>query len=209
MKLVIFGSTGKVGQQIVSQALRQGHEVTAHARRADKVTASGAGLRIVEGDVLDQSSVNQAVAGQDVVFCALGMPLRNKEGLRARGTANIIRAMEAADVKRLICLSGLGAGESLDMLPFHYRYVILPLILRHVFEDHEKQEALVKRSGLDWTLARPGNFTKGGHTGAYKQGFTKIDKSIQIKISPADVADFMLGQAASETYLHRAPALSY
>jgi putative NADH-flavin reductase len=209
MKLVVFGSTGKVGQQIVAQALNSGYEVTAHARRADKIEAKGANLRIVEGDVLDPASVKEAVAGQDVVLCALGMPLRNKDGLRARGTRHIIEAMKSSNVKRLVCLSGLGAGESLDMLPFHYRYLILPLILRHVFNDHENQEAVVKQSDLDWVLARPGNFTKGAHTGIYKHGFLEIDNSIKIKISPADVADFMLGQVASDAYLHQAPALSY
>ncbi len=209
MKLAVFGSTGKVGQQIVAQALGLGHEVTAHARNTDKIGARGAGLRVVAGDVLDPVSVKEAVQGQDAVLCALGMPLRNKDGLRAKGTRHIIDAMDRTGVKRLVCLSGLGAGQSLDMLPFHYRYLILPLILRHVFADHEKQEAEVTQSNLDWVLVRPGNFAKGTHTGIYKHGFTKIDKSIRIKISPADVADFMLGQVTSDAYLHQAPAVSY
>lgn len=209
MKLAIFGATGTVGQNIVEQALKLGHEVIAHTRSPEKLNQHHVNLKLVIGDVLDMTSVEKAVAGTEAVICALGMPLLNKEGVRAKGTKNIIAAMEAADVKRFVCLSGFGAGESRLILPFHFRYIIFPLMMRHLYADHERQESYVKASKLDWTLVRPGSFVKGEHTGKYQHGFTVMNKSIKVKISHADVADFMLKQLTDNTYVQKAASLSY
>ncbi len=209
MKLTVFGSTGSVVKQVVKQALLLGHEVTAHTRHPEKLISSHKNLKVIRGDVLDPVSVEEATQGQDVVLCTLGMPIRNKDGLRSRGTANIIQAMEKTGVKRFVCLSGLGAGDSFDILPFHYRYLIFPFLLRRVFADHENQERHVRKSMLDWILVRPGNFVEGGPTGEYRHGFKAIDKSFKIKISHGDVADFMLKQLQNNNYLRQSPGLSY
>jgi putative NADH-flavin reductase len=81
--------------------------------------------------------------------------------------------------------------------------------LKHVLADHELQESHVKNSSLDWVIVRPGNYIQGTHTGSYRQGFTELDKSVKIKISQADVADFMLRQLADNRYLHATPGISY
>ena len=209
MKLIIFGSTGGTGSQLVTQALENGHEVTAFARSPEKLGLGHQGLRVVKGDVLDFASVERAIQGQDAVLCTLGAPVMDKNELRANGTKNIIHAMEKADVKRFICLSGLGCGDSRQLLPFHYKYLIFPLMLRYVYADHEIQERYVNESALNWTIARPAALTNGKHTGTYWHGFTDTDESLTIKISRADVADFMLKQLTDDTYLRRAPSISY
>ncbi len=209
MKLTIFGATGSIGRHIVAQALERAHEVTAFVRDPGKFDQVHENLKIVQGDVLDPASIASAIEGQDAVLCALGMPLMNKDGLRAEGTQNIVRAMEGSDVKRLICLSGLGAGDSWDILPLFHKYFLIPVVLRHVYADHEAQEKIVKNSRLDWTLVRPGSFAEGRRTGMYRHGFTAPDSSLKFKISRKDVADFMLKQITDRTYLHLAPTLSY
>ena len=83
------------------------------------------------------------------------------------------------------------------------------LLLRSAFADHVTQEEFVKSSGLDWTIIRPAEFTDGAQTGQYKHGFPGNDKSTSLKISRADVADFMLKQLSDLTYLHKTPALAY
>lgn len=209
MKLLVFGATGKVGRHLVEQALEQGHDVTAFARNPERLGPPRDKLRLAKGDVLDAEAVTAAMGGQDGVLCALGMPLSNKEGLRAKGTANIIGAMEAVGVRRLVCLSALGAGDSAQLLPFRYKYILVPLLMRHLYADHELQETHVRNSGLDWVIARPANFVDGERTGAYRHGFTAADAAPTLKISKADVADFMLKQVNDDTYLRRTPALSY
>ena len=82
-------------------------------------------------------------------------------------------------------------------------------LLRQPFADHQKQEAYVKQSHLDWTIVRPGAFVEGERTGNYRHGFPGNDKTSQLKISRADVADFILKQLGDDFYLHQTPALSY
>lgn len=209
MKITIFGATGKVGRHLVTQALDQGHHVTVFVRNPDKLNQSDKNLKLVQGDIMNYAAVKQATAGQDAIVCALGMPLMNKDGLRAKGTENIVHAMQETGVSRLICLSVFGANGSRPLLPFKYKAFIVPLILRHVIADHEAQEKLVTGTALDWTLVRPGNFTKGGFTGKYRHGFTPDDKPSKIKISQPDLAEFMLKQLNTDTYLRKAPCISY
>ncbi len=110
---------------------------------------------------------------------------------------------------RFKCQSGLGRGDSRQLLSFHYKYLIFPLMLRYVYAGHEIQEKYVRDSELDWTIARPAALTDGNHTGSYWHGFMVNDKSLTRKISHADVADFMLNQLVDDTYLHKAPSISY
>jgi len=208
MKLIIFGSTGNIGSHLVLQALKQGHAVSAFTRSPEKIDQEHNNLQIIAGDVLDPRAVNRATARHDAVLCALGMPLMNSDNLRARGTKNIVRAMEETGVKRLICLSSLGAGDSRSALPGHYRYLLFPVLMRRLLADHNLQERYIKNSRLDWTVIRPANYTDGKQTGSYKHGFIVIDKSMKLKISHADVAHFMLRQLRERTYLHKAPSVS-
>ncbi len=207
MKLVIFGSTGSIGHQLVVQALEQDHTVTAFARNPAKIEIAHASLTAVQGDALDPASVEKAVDGQDAVLSALGAGA--KGAIRSEGTRNVVRAMEEAGVSRLVCLSTLGVGNSRANLNFFWRHIMFGLLLRRAYADHISQEDYVKNSRLDWTIVRAGAFTDGSRTGVYRHGFPGTDKTIKGKISRADVADFMLTQLTDRTYLHETPGLSY
>ncbi len=210
MKLVIFGSTGGTGRQLIRQALEKDYNVTAFARNSEKLDMDHRNLLIIQGDVLDYYGVKEAVQRQDAVLCALGSASpSDKSYLRAHGTENILRTMEETGVKRFVCQSALGVGDSSHLLPFHYKYFLIPLLLRQVYADHELQENKIKKSKLDWTIVRPGVLTDGKLTGKYQHGFTEKEGKFQSKISRADTAEFMLGQIAEERYLHQTPCLSY
>ncbi|MGB6015256.1 MAG: NAD(P)H-binding protein, partial [Nodosilinea sp.] len=105
MKLIIFGATGTVGRQVVEQALDQGHQVTAFARRPARLDIQHPRLRRVQGDVLDLAAVKQAIQGQEVVVCVLGSGKQLSGTVRSEGTRQIIQAMEETGVRRLICQS--------------------------------------------------------------------------------------------------------
>ncbi len=209
MKVVIFGATGGTGRLLVEQALAQGHVVTAFVRNPAKLDVANANLCVIRGDVLDFAAVQAAVQGQDVVLCALGTSASSRATVRADGTRNIIRAMEQAGTRRLICQTSIGYGDSRGILPLHMKYLVVPLILRHAFADHELQEREIKQSQLDWVIVRPGNLTDGEQTGAYRHGFALNDKSIKLRVSRADVAEFMLKQLTDDAYLGQTPGVSY
>ncbi len=209
MKLIIFGSTGGTGRELLKQALDQDHHVVAFARNPAKlVEFQHANLQVIRGDVLDSEAVTGAVAKQEAVLCSIGTgPARTT--LREEGTRNIIEAMAKTGVQRLICQSSLGVGDSRANIPFFTKYIIIPVFLRHAFADHERQEVVVKQSSLDWTIVRPPHLKDGPLTREYRHGFPITDKHIKAEISRADVADFMLKQLTDDTYHHQTPGVSY
>jgi putative NADH-flavin reductase len=209
MKLLIFGSTGSIGRQLVEQALAQGHTVTAFVRNPAKLDIEHPNLKIVRGDVMDFDAVEKAVQGQDAVLCSLGSGKNTKGTIRSEGTRQIIQAMEKAGVRRFICQTSLGIGDSQGNLNFFWKYIMFGFLLRQVFADHVIQENYVKQSRLDWTIVRPSAFTDGNRTGEYRHGFPGNDKTTKLEISRADVADFMLKQLTDNTYLHKTPGVSY
>lgn len=207
MKLIIFGSTGSIGRQLVRQGLEQGHLVTAYARDPSKLDIRHDNMKVVQGDAMDLSSVEKAVQGQDAVLCSLGAGAKGT--VRSRGTKNIIRAMEKVGIRRFVCQSSLGVGDSWGNLNFFWKYVMFRGFLRQAYADHVSQEDHVRQSGLDWTIVRPAAFTDGNRTGEYRHGFPGNDKTTKLKVSRDDVADFMLKQLTHEEYLRKTPGLSY
>jgi len=207
MKVLIFGATGTVGCELVTQALEMGHTVTAFARDPSKLAISHASLEVIEGDVMDSAAVDRAMAGHDAVLIALGAG--SKGQVRSTGTRNIIQAMQKSGTRRLVCLSTLGVGDSRGNLNFLWKYVMFGMLLRAAFADHVSQEDHVIRSGLDWTIVRPAAYTDGERTGDYRHGFPAIEKGLKLKISRADVADFVLTQLADDSYICMTPGVSY
>lgn len=212
MKVLIFGATGGTGKHLVTQALEQGHEVTAFVRDPARLQIHHPKLSFIKGDILNASSVAQAVKGHDAVLSSIGMPANKTGVLRSQGTQHIVTAMEQAGIKRFVCQTSLGYGDSvktLDRTPFIFKYLVVPFLLKKGFADHALQEENIRRSQLDWVIVRPGNLTDGALTKQYRHGFAASDPAIKVKVSRADVADFMLKQLTSDVYLRKTPGVSY
>ena len=207
MKVIIFGASGSIGRNLVGQALDQGHAVTAFVRDPARLEMQHDNLSIAVGDVLEAASVQKAVAGHDAVMCTIGAG--RKGGVRAEGTRNIIAAMKVAGVRRLVCQSTLGIGESWNNLNAFWKYLMFGLFIRPAFLDHVEQEKLVRMSDLDWSIVRPAAFTDGELTGQYRHGFPATANDTKLEISRADVADFMLKNLVDNSYLGKTPGLSY
>jgi putative NADH-flavin reductase len=203
MKIIIFGATGDLGKLIVEQALAQGHEVTVFVRTPALFTMVDLHLTIIQGDVLDAARVEVAVTGHEAVISALGVKLgRPPERIRSEGTQNIVTAMEHHGVKRLICVSAMGAGDSKSRSGL-FGKVLVPLIAKERFADVERQEQIIQNSHLNWVLVRPPRLTNGPKTGAYRTGID-LKTGMSSKVSRADVADFLLKQVSDDTHLHQA-----
>ena len=207
MNILLFGATGTIGKHLIDHGLSEGHRITAFTRSPAKIKQQHASLTTVQGDVLEPAAVHDVVAGHDAVIIVLGAGARG--GVRAAGTLNIIAAMQAHQVKRLICQTTLGAGDSHHNLNFIWKYIMFGFLLRHAYADHQLQEHYVRASGLDWTIVRPGAFTDTRLAKAYRHGFSTRDKTTLLKIAREDVATFLLHQLSTQQYLHKAPGLSY
>ena len=156
---------------------------------------------------MDSALVDRAVVGHDAILIALGAGAKGQ--VRSTGTRNIIQAMQRNGVRRLVCLSTLGVGDSRAHLNFYWKHIMFGMLLRAAFADHVSQEEHVIRSELDWTIVRPAAYTDGERTGNYRHGFPATEKELKLKISRADVADFILTQLTDNSYVHMTPGVSY
>ncbi|MEH2182266.1 NAD(P)-dependent oxidoreductase [Nostoc sp.] len=208
MNVLIIGATGPTGQQIVQQALAQGHEVTALVRSPEKLDMQHDHLHVIKGDVLNPDSLQAAMSDQQAVISSLGSKLSFKPmTLLSEGTKNLVQAMQQHGVRRLVCITGMGAGDSKGHGGFVYDKLVLPLVLKEVYKDKDRQEAVIQKSNLDWIIVRPAQLTNGSATENYHV-FTDLNNVTGGKISRADTAGFMLQQLSSDRYLHQTPLIS-
>ena len=144
MHITVFGASGRTGRQTVFQALNQGHRVTAFARKPSNVTIQHKNIEIIQGDILEYDKVKEAVAGRDAVICVVGVDLNKPNTILSDGTRNILKAMEETGVKRFICMSS--AGILGNDAGFWFGKIIMPLFLKHVFDDKKRQMEVIRQS---------------------------------------------------------------
>ena len=180
-----------------------------HWRANPQESLQNKNLVVVKGDVLDFQSVDSAIRGKDAVLSALGhkhwfIPT----SILSEGTMNIIKAMEKQGVKRFVCETSLGVGDSRGRLGLYYTLFVIPFIVFWYFRDKKRQEDIIKGSTLDWIIVRPGQLTNGNKRGSYRHGPDIGSWLWTVSISRADVADFMLKQLADNAYLHKTPGVA-
>ena len=209
MKLLVFGATGATGQQVVTQALRRGHDLTVFVRNPARLAVSADRLRVVVGSVPDDAdAIAAAVRGQDAVISALGVRSSLKSsGLISRSMRAIVPAMERNGVRRLIFTSAFGVGDTRRDAPFLPR-IMYRLLLTDIFADKADGERYLRSSRLDWTLVYPVLLSNGPRTGKYRVG-ERLDLHGLPRVSRADVADFILTQLEDTSYIRKVAVISY
>lgn len=208
-RILIIGATGGTGRQLVAQALERGYDVTALVRNRLRLPIDNPRLKVLEGDVLDEQSVETAMLGQDAVLSALGhkrffYPTR----ILSEGTGNILQAMDTHGVRRFVCETSLGIGDSAGRMGLYYTFFVIPVILPFYFWDKTRQERRIAGSQARWTIVRPGVLTDGDRTGRLRHGRNIGSFLRTVRISRADVAAFMLDQLESDADLRAAPGVA-
>jgi hypothetical protein len=115
--------------------------------------------------------------------------------------------MAAHGVPRFVCETSLGIGDSAGRMGLYYTLFVIPVILPFYFWDKTRQERLIAGSDAEWVIVRPGVLTDGAKRGSYRHGLRVGSFLKTVRISRADVAEFMLDQLASDTYLRTAPGV--
>lgn len=165
--ILLFGATGGTGAEILKQALEAGHHVTAAARTPAKITTAHANLRVVSADITDAASITNAFdKPYDAVISALGVFLKEPGTALSDGTKNIITAMTAHRLKRIIVVSSIGAGETKGVGPWWVR-ALQHFVLKNTLADKTLQEKAIQDANLDWTFIRPPRLMHGPKRGDY------------------------------------------
>ncbi len=212
MNILIIGCTRGIGRRLLEQALEKGHNVTALARYPSKLDdIQNKNLKVLKGDILDPPSVDAAAAGRDVIFSTVG--IKPAEAFKAvtlfsEGTRNVLNSMAKAGVKRLITVTGIGAGDSAGHGGFLYDKLFMPIVLKRAYDDKNQQETLIKASDAEWVIVRPGFLTNGPETGEYR-ALTDLEGVTAGKISRSDVANFMLKELEANKFLRKTPLITY
>ncbi len=207
--LVIGGSRG-IGLATVRLALARGHSVTMLSRNPQQSGLTHPALTLVAASILDAQATADAIAGHDAVVIAIGMgPTREPVTLFSEGAKNVLAGMDAAGVKRLVAVTGIGAGETRGHGGFFYDIILQPLALATIYADKDRQEALIREHGnaLQWTIVRPGFLNDGPANGRYRV----IDDITGVTAGPitrADTAHFILAALEQHGYIRQAPLIS-
>lgn len=204
MKLTIFGATGGTGSEVVRQGLDAGHDVVAVVRDPARLPVKHHNLTVLTADVTRPADIAGAVAGRDAVISALGHSRRRKERKAAQDTTlladtarSITEAMRVRGSRRLVVVSASGPYPDEGDGPL-LRYLAKPVLGRTVFKvvwnDLVAMEAVVRSSGLDWTVLRPPALTDKPLTGRYR---TREDINVRrgLHVSRADLAHLALAVA--------------
>jgi putative NADH-flavin reductase len=212
-KLVVFGASGATGREVVFQALRAGHAVTAFVR-----TPATAGLpdgaRVLGGDVLDAPAVEAALAGQDVVVSALGHRRTSKSPFAAdlsppdlftRATTHVLAGMRRHRVGRILVVGIHGCGDSRARTSAVYRWLVERTTIGLALADANAMEQQLAGSGLEWLVSRPVSLTNGAGRGRWRIREDRIGSFATI--ARADVAAHLLAHVDG-AIAARTPSLS-
>jgi putative NADH-flavin reductase len=212
MKITVFGATGGVGGELVGQALKRGHAVTAVVRDARRLAVTGPELQIVTVSALDDpGTLISAIRGSDAVLSAVGPRGRKSSPVASASTRTILAAMIACSTRRFVGVSAQPVGPTPDGEGLMNRLVLIPVvktILRDVYADLGEMEALLESSDIDWTVVRPPRLVDAPLTGKYR---TAVGANVArgSKISRADVAHAMLDALAAPQTVRQPVGLAY
>jgi nucleoside-diphosphate-sugar epimerase len=161
-RIAVIGATRGIGAALVHYARAAGHEVTAVGRSLSDDEAPG--FTPIKASILDPGVADRAVAGAGaVVWCAgsvgFGPAFLKDVRWLSEGTSLIVDAMKRAGVRRLVVVTGIGAGDSRGHGGFVHDRLLQPLAIGAIYRDKDRQEEIVRASGLDWTIVRPGFLT--------------------------------------------------
>jgi putative NADH-flavin reductase len=209
--ILVIGASRGIGLETVKQALDAGHQVRALARSAEKIAIKHSALAKIAADAQDEHALTEALHGVDAVIQTLGVKagpsmMLKPVDLFSNATRALLPAMRQAGVKRLIVVTGFGAGDSRDRGGLLHK-IGFNLFLRRAYDDKDVQEKLIRESDLDWTIVRPVILYDGSHTGRYHV-LTDPKRWRVGFISRADVADFLVKQIDDDRHVGATPVIT-
>jgi uncharacterized protein YbjT (DUF2867 family) len=214
-KILLLGATGRTGNEVLHLALRQGYKVNILVRDKSKVNYDHNNLQIFEGDTRSLSDLCRAASGSDIGISCLNISrnsdfpwaaLRTPKDFLSVTMQNLIRICKEKAIRRLIFTSAWGVGDSRPYIPGWFAWFIDNSNLSPAYLEHERQEAMVRNSGLDWTIVRPVVLTNRQNHKTPK-AILNFEQKPTLTISRKETAEFILGVLDNQRYVHQAPVI--
>ena len=202
-QLAVFGASGRTGRLVVDLALSRGFGVRALVRTAARLEA-GTGASVLRGSLEEPGAVAETLSGTEAVCCVFGPRNPSAAPFCAAATAQVISAMKAAGIGRLVCLTGAMVGTlphnvsvPMRMMAGLYRRQVPTLAA-----DAAQQERVVMESGLDWTVVKPPRLTDGPAAARVRSGVA-LRVGLLSRISRRDLAGFLLDEIVFARHLRQ------
>lgn len=202
-RIAVIGATGKAGRYLVKQLVNQGYSVRTLIRNPNILPESILQSETIIGDVRDFDSVQTLIKDCNVLISTLGQS-KGEDPVFSQAAKNIVKAMNASQIKRYIVLTGLTLDTQFDKKSFQTRTrsLAMKLLFRKIIRDKQKEYEILQDSNLDWTIVRVPFIELTDERKAVEISLTDCKGS---SISSTDLADFLIGQIKSENYVRKAP----
>ncbi len=200
MKIIVFGATGLVGQQIINEVIGHGHTAVAFGRNVfEELSTERKYLELFKGGLFSEGDIKSAMKGCDAVLSAIGGAIDGTDKARSLGMRKIISVMEKKGPKRIIAIGGLGVLNA-DEETYIYEKPDFPEKFKAVTSEHFQAFEALRSSSLDWTFLCPPDILDGGPTGEYNLN-RNYPAEGKMKINAGDLADFMVNELKANEYL--------
>ena len=204
--ILLIGATGATGQEILPRLLAAGHRVTALVRRPEAVTIQNDLLTVLPGNLRDPAVFDRAVQGHDAVISAFGPRSLKQDDIQEVLMRNLVAAMTKHGVQRLVNLSAWGSDDTIRPHGL-LQLIIQKILLRHVFADKSRGEQILFASNLDYVNVCPGRLLNQPARGGIKVSVDGV--GIKPSMTRADLAQWMVEQLTSDTWVRQAPIIGY
>lgn len=207
MKVTVFGATGRIGDQVVRQALDAGHQVTAVVRDPARLPFRHPSLEVATVPGLtDPAALCPALAGSDAAISSVGPRSPRDRDVASRTGRGILRALDRAGVGRFVAVSAMPVGPVPEGESWVNRRLMIPVmrsLLRGIYADLAVMEDAIRGSPTEWTVVRPPRLVNGPMTGRYR---TVVGGNVPRgrPISRADVAHLLLAVLPDQTTIRQA-----
>jgi uncharacterized protein YbjT (DUF2867 family) len=191
-RVAIFGATSRVGQELVSAALRRELEINAVVTDARKMTRQHEAITTIQVDLVKGNGVEAAVAGCHLVVWAIF----SRDVVVADGIKHLAGELATHRIpKRLVFISRLGVGSRRRVSS-----LLRGLIpgVHDPLADLSRAEAILKAGALHYVIVRPAGLTDGGS----RRRLVTVAPGDPVPgpISPAELAEFVIGMIDDEIW---------
>lgn len=204
--VTVFGANGRIGSRVVQLLADQGHSVNAcvYGKHAlpDKQS-----INVVTCNVYKYDDVATALSGSQIVISALGSWGTPKKDILTEGMKNIIPAMKASGISRIVSLTGADARDADDKPDIIHKlsHAFFGIIAGKILQDGEAHLRLLRESSLDWTVVRSPVMKD---TGSPSYTLTAKLPSPFASIHRDAVAKCLVDLALNSEYKHQAPIIT-
>ena len=209
-KILIIGAAGQTGLFTTKEALKRGLQLNVLVRTPEKLGDIQTSVTVFKGDATNYQDILESMRGTQAVISLIGPIKDSKPGMQPEATTHIVKAMQELGLKRLITITGGGVPVEGDKPKFADKAIraLMQIVAKKALNDGIDHVEVLKKSHLDWTVVRVPMLNSDPAKGQYQIGMVGSD-NLSVKISRADVANFILDILDSNDYNQKLPMISW